>query len=95
MPANSFIVRLTAVVVLALAALLPNGGANANAKQRCPDLTGDGVVDLFDLATIALHWQQPVGHSRVLRRIDLDHSGIIDQGDVDTLAAHWGCGGAA
>jgi subtilisin family serine protease len=51
----------------------------------CPDLTGDGMVNVQDLLTMLSAWGPNPGHPA-----DLDGDGTVDVSDLLTLLASWG-----
>lgn len=68
---------------LTLAAVQANAPATS---AKLGDITGDGAVDVRDLAILAAHFRQAGGPAGG----DLDNSGLIDLGDYSILALRWG-----
>ena len=56
--------------------------------SACPDLNGDGMVDLVDLATLLAHFGTPVGATRT--EGDTDRDGDVDLTDLAVLLAQFG-----
>ncbi len=60
----------------------------------CPDLDGDGDVDIVDIMLVASIWHTAVGDEDYDPTYDLDGNGRIDVVDIMLVAIHWGedCG---
>jgi len=56
--------------------------------SREPELTGDGVVNLADLAVFVLHWS-PDANGDWCSRADFDTSCAVDLFDLAVLAEYW------
>ena len=52
-------------------------------RRKKGDANGDGIVDDFDLAAIAVHWGE------VWCEGDFDGNEVIDDFDLTTLATYW------
>jgi formylglycine-generating enzyme required for sulfatase activity len=82
---------------LLLASLTLLGGmtifsARAHAQSTCTaDITGDGVVDGADLATLLSAWGFCGGHGACIA--DLAADGVVNGVDLTMLVDSWGCTG--
>ena len=56
----------------------------------CPDLDGDGDVDIVDIMLVASIWHTAVGDDDYDPLYDLDGNGKIDIVDIMLVAIHWG-----
>jgi len=56
------------------------------------DTNGDGIVDIFDIASISAHWYPgpPAGPLGYDPAADLNYSGSVDMSDINICSAHWG-----
>ncbi|MCI0582597.1 MAG: putative Ig domain-containing protein, partial [Chloroflexi bacterium] len=62
--------------------------APAGAVVTCPDLDGDGWVDMSDLLELLAAWAMEGGAS-----IDIDGDGLTSASDIDAMLGRWGpCG---
>ncbi len=61
-----------------------------NVTAKPWDINGDGITDVEDLYTVALHYGQTPTHPDWDPRCDINSDGIIDIEDLYTVALHYG-----
>ncbi len=55
-----------------------------------PDINSDGIIDIVDIATVALAFESTPGQPRWYIPADIDNNGIVDIVDVATSAFYFG-----
>lgn len=60
------------------------------ATDPCPDLNGDGTVDIVDIILVAVRWGMTSDDPDWDLRYDLDSDGDIDIADIMIVVTHWG-----
>ena len=58
--------------------------------EICPDVNGDGIVDLLDMGVLSAHWGETPASPNWDPKCDLNGDGIVDILDTGVLSAHWG-----
>ena len=58
--------------------------------ERCPDLDGNGTVDIVDIMLVAVHWGATSADPDWDPRYDLDNDGDVDIADIMLVVTHWG-----
>ena len=53
------------------------------------DLTGNGLTDVVDVQSVAVHWGETVAQPVFDRWYDLDGDGTVTLADVAIIAAQW------
>jgi hypothetical protein len=51
------------------------------------DLTGDGIIDIGDIAVVGMHWNETGTPGWIPE--DLSPDGVIDIGDIAVIGMHW------
>ena len=58
--------------------------------MTCPDLDGDGDVDITDIMLVATRWHTTEGDEDYAPLYDLNDDGKIDIVDIMLVVVHWG-----
>ncbi len=58
--------------------------------EPCPDINGDGTVDIVDIMLVAIHWGKTSYDPDWDPRYDLDGDGDVDIADIMIVVTHWG-----
>lgn len=58
--------------------------------EICPDLNGDGIVDMLDASVLSAHWGETPASPNWDPKCDLNGDGIVDLLDAGVLSNHWG-----
>jgi hypothetical protein len=66
-----------------------HGPPSAVYFQPCFDTTGDGTIDVRDVAQIATLWRTPAGDPQFNAALDLNDDHQIDIRDITQIAAQW------
>lgn len=94
-PATSVDVDLADIVVVS-AENEPSGNTGNNSLTlitkvlACPDVDGDGRVDLMDIFEIGKSWQAKRGEPGYISGRDVNQDGVIDLMDIFRLGDKWG-----
>jgi hypothetical protein len=67
----------------------PDPGSDPANDPPSADVNGDGVVNIQDIAAVAVVYGAVKGASRYNSKVDLDHNGLIDIRDVAIVALHF------
>ncbi|MBN2013828.1 MAG: hypothetical protein JW778_01475 [Candidatus Altiarchaeota archaeon] len=76
------------LIVLLAFVLFCMTAVNAQAAcVKCPDIDGDGIVNLNDLQLLAWSYNKSVGDANYTEAADLTGNGFVDDADLACLAA--------